>query len=610
MMLEELILPLRTDNALFKAGIAAAAAGVAALVAGMGLAIKATFKWADELDSIQDIMGGTNKTAAALNFTLRKSGTDTERLTKGMTILSKGLVKADGSLDTTGKSLKAWGVNVLDANGMLKDQTALIGDISAKYATFSTQQEKVNFLTETFGRSGAELIDFFDTLAAEGGIDAVAAKVERLGLAIDPNRYEQFNRNLEELKLVGLGLAVGFTEKVMPAIEGFLELISDPKLTVADFATKADEFIGGLIDDVATSIDTWVSGGGPEELSKKIVSWVENLGDDEDSKSKILTGAGHLVSAIVEAIGGIDFSAIATAIDLKTAEKIGEHDWVASGEAFRTGFLNMWNGSWDANMLAGAPPIDATPTGMAIKGAVEDFILGAFGPETLSTIQNWSFDANAIIANWSFDADAIIANWAAGVVTKVQTWAVGVVATISTWGANMVASMNTAITTLKSNIQNKLDEISQVWNQKAQSWINQAVQSLNAAKQRILDEVTKIKTAINRILDQIKSSITLNFNIPDWVQNIIDGGGGGGSGSGTTNPGVGERPGNRRRASGGPVIAGQSYSVAEFFRPERFTPSVNGRIDPIANKQSSFEIDYNRLGSIIANQVVKAMNSA
>src|SRR6185503_20586781 len=111
----------------------------------------------------------TDKTAAALNFTLRKSGTNTEALTKGMTILSKGLVKADGSLDTTGKSLKAWGIDVLDANGMLKDQTTLIGEISDKYASFGTQQEKVNFLTETFGRSGAELIYFFDTLAADGG---------------------------------------------------------------------------------------------------------------------------------------------------------------------------------------------------------------------------------------------------------------------------------------------------------------------------------------------------------------------------------------------------------------------------------------------------------
>src|SRR6185503_2697261 len=110
MLLEELVLPLRTESSGFKAGIAAAGVAVAALVAGMGLAIKATFKWADDLDSIEDIMGVTDKTAAALNFTLRKSGTNTEALTKGMTILSKGLVKADGSLDTTGKSLKAWGI--------------------------------------------------------------------------------------------------------------------------------------------------------------------------------------------------------------------------------------------------------------------------------------------------------------------------------------------------------------------------------------------------------------------------------------------------------------------------------------------------------------------
>lgn len=39
--------------------------------------------------------------------------------------------------------------------------------------------------------------------------------------------------------------------------------------------------------------------------------------------------------------------------------------------------------------------------------------------------------------------------------------------------------------------------------------------------------------------------------------------------------------GGSHRASGGAVIAGQQYQVGEFFRPERFTPSTNGRVDPM-----------------------------
>ena len=53
----------------------------------MGVAVKATFDWAQELDSIQDIIGGTNTEAAALNFTLRKSGTSTETFNRSLAIM-------------------------------------------------------------------------------------------------------------------------------------------------------------------------------------------------------------------------------------------------------------------------------------------------------------------------------------------------------------------------------------------------------------------------------------------------------------------------------------------------------------------------------------------
>jgi len=257
MMLEELVLPLRTESNAFKTGLKIAGSAVAALVAGMGLAIKATFDWANELDSIQDVIGGTAKEAATFNFILRKSGVSTDTFTKSMVILEKGLVNSKGKLDVTGKALKQWGINVLDANGKLKDQNMLMDEISQRYNKFATQQERVNFLTEVFGRGGAEMVDFFDTLAAEGGIAAATKKVEEFGLAIDPQRYENFNRSLEELKLIGLGLAVSFTEKVMPAIEGlmgwFVKVRNNPEVIK-------------FLDGVQGGIDNFINSPGLQKL--------------------------------------------------------------------------------------------------------------------------------------------------------------------------------------------------------------------------------------------------------------------------------------------------------------------------------------------------------
>lgn len=200
-------------------GLVTSALGVAA--AGFEKLVDVTFDWARKLDSIQDVMGGTAKQAATFNFVLEKSGTTTEQFTAGLTIMEKGLVNADGSLGNTGKKLEEFGINVLNANGTVRDQADLMSDISNKYNSFATQQERVNFLTSVFGRSGAELNDFFDTLANEGGIDKATQKVEALGLVIDPGKYEQFQRSLNEIKLGFQGVAITLVNKLAPAFADF-----------------------------------------------------------------------------------------------------------------------------------------------------------------------------------------------------------------------------------------------------------------------------------------------------------------------------------------------------------------------------------------------------
>ncbi|HET8670882.1 MAG TPA: hypothetical protein VFM05_09745, partial [Candidatus Saccharimonadales bacterium] len=138
MLLEELSLPLNVIDKGFKVGLGAAVAGVGALVGAMGAAIKMGFDWADSLDGIQDVMGVTTDQAAAFAFIAKKSGTDVNSFTRANTILAKGLVKVDGTLDTTGKALEAWGVSVLDSNGNMKNQAALLDDIGDKYKTLGT----------------------------------------------------------------------------------------------------------------------------------------------------------------------------------------------------------------------------------------------------------------------------------------------------------------------------------------------------------------------------------------------------------------------------------------------------------------------------------------
>ena len=64
-------------------------------------------------------------------------------------------------------------------------------------------------------------------------------------------------------------------------------------------------------------------------------------------------------------------------------------------------------------------------------------------------------------------------------------------------------------------------------------------------------------------------------------------------------------PGVPNRASGGPVIAGAEYNVAEFFQPEVFTPSVSGRVDPMRGESQTVvaRLDEERLARIIVSAI-------
>jgi len=474
--LEKLVLPLEVSQKAFNTGITAAIAGTTTLIGAMGLAIKATFDWAEGLDSIGDVMDVTTGQAAAFGYVARKSGVATETFTKGVVILSKGLVKADGSLDTTGKGLEEWGIKVKDANGNLKSQTTLMDDVAKKYGTFATQQEKVNFLTQVFGKSGAELIDFFDVLANEGGIDAVTAKVTAMGLAIDPGRYEAFGRNLEELKLIGTGLAVTFTEQLMPALEGLLNW--GTQFASADPSTQ----LSMLADPL-----------------KKLF---------------------NLTDAFKTGVEETDWAGLSTQI----ADKINSIDWATVGLYLRQGMTNVFSG-----IQTVISEIDWGALTISLGDAIAGLTAGLFG------YTDW----NAL-------------------------------------GVDFNAGINSIFSNMSTNL---LPAWTEVW--------TGFVDGIKAIWQGFLDFFGATKNAATatpgRAVTGGQSSVTGGGN-PVGVS---------GFNYNVTTPGRNVQGG---RASGGAVMAGQAYNVGEFG-PEKFTPAMNGRIDPMGGgtKELLAAINNNRM---------------
>jgi hypothetical protein len=547
--LEKLVAKLELDNKGFKAGLLGAAAGIGVLVAGVGIAAKATFDWANDLDKLGDVMDGTNEEFAALAFVARKSGVGVDALAKANANLNKGLLKADGSLDSVGKKLKEFGIDVKDANGNVKDSVMLTGEIADKYSQLATQQERVNFLSEIYGgKIGKDMIDFFDTLAADGGIDAVTEKVKNLGLAIDPARYEKFNRNLEELKLIGLGLAVSFTEKIMPAVEGFLDLITDfaadPDL--GKIAKKMDGFAGTILNQFAASINKWVNTGGADQLSDGIVSFIDNIGTG-DFDSKALEAAMRVARAIGRAFMSISWSDIDAALDRLDTKVLASFDEL------------------DKNIIATFDEWDAA---------------------ILAQFDEWDAQINAKASQALGELDASFANWS-----------VSVGSTITKWGSDTLASATSSMSALKEGIDRKLSAISENFQRRAGAWVKKAADSLSAQKDTLLGAVQGIVDEINSILKKIKTSfhISFSFSTSQGVSSTSSLGNAPNS-SGSPDDRDNKKPG---RATGGAVLAGHAYNVVELNKPEVFTPNTSGRIDPKSDRPMLARMDRRDMRELV-----------
>lgn len=268
MLLEKLVIPIGFDTGLLMAGIDA----ITGLITG---AVDRTQEWAAGMDELGDVTGLSEDKLAAWSFVAKKAGVEISDLSSATTIMVKGLLDSTGELSTTGKALQDFGIDIKDANGNVRDQSALMDDIGKKYADFGTQTERVDFLTNIFGRSGAKLVDVFDTMAAEGGIDQVRKKVESLGLVLDPTQYEEFQRNLNEVDLTFTGLANSFTGPLLPAAEKLLGTFTSwlQSPWVANAVKEIGANFGTFVDIIANFVDS----GDWDRLGVDLATFIEGL---------------------------------------------------------------------------------------------------------------------------------------------------------------------------------------------------------------------------------------------------------------------------------------------------------------------------------------------
>jgi hypothetical protein len=136
-------------------GIATAAiAGIAAIGGAIAVSVDKTIAWGKQLDDTMKLLGLTSKQAAGLGLMAKAAGVDISTLTRGLDIMGKNLITAQGGFGTAGRELERMGIQLYDTNGHLKLTPDLLVEVADKMADMQDGTEKTRLEMLLFGRSG------------------------------------------------------------------------------------------------------------------------------------------------------------------------------------------------------------------------------------------------------------------------------------------------------------------------------------------------------------------------------------------------------------------------------------------------------------------------
>lgn len=228
------------------AKLAGAAIGTALVAASAAVAagVKNTLAQADQMAKLAQKIGIPIEELSRLAHAADLSGVSLEGLATGVGKLSKNML--DAARTGTGpiaEAFDALDINVQNADGSLREASAVMTDIAGRFAGMEDGAHKTALAMTLLGRSGADLIPLFNSGA--DGLRSMMREADELGIVIDAKTAkaaEQFNDNLTRLGNIADGLIIKLTAELAPALAS----ISDFLVSAALAATKVEENLDAI----------------------------------------------------------------------------------------------------------------------------------------------------------------------------------------------------------------------------------------------------------------------------------------------------------------------------------------------------------------------------
>jgi hypothetical protein len=252
----------------------ALAVGATAAVAGLTALTKNAIDSADRLNDISKRLGVGTEALSAWGYAAQQSGTDLESLNTGLTRFTKNVAAAMDSGSRQGEIFAALGISVKDAQGNLRSVEDLIPEIADSFKGLENATLESSLALELFGRSGAELLQFFNL--GSDGLSEMEQRARALGIVISGDTAaaaDEFNDEVANLKALVAALGTQLAADLLPAMTELVKRlqevvkegtsasnIANQLANALDFVATGAEFAYSRLDGIGKIIEGLTAG--------------------------------------------------------------------------------------------------------------------------------------------------------------------------------------------------------------------------------------------------------------------------------------------------------------------------------------------------------------
>lgn len=236
-----------------------AAAGAAALAGAYAAAAKAAVAWGQAVNDIVDETGMADQEAARLTGTMNIVGLSSEEAAGAIAKMARSVstaAAAQQAAKAAGKEsvdvFTRYGIAITDASGNMLEYTQILANIQEVHRNMQDGLQKTAMEMEIFGRAGYKMNDFLNL--SKDQMAEYTKKIDAMGLSIkDSAKYENFNKQLNEMALALKGIAVTITGDDIPAMTAMLAKMTEFSAWIKENKDGIDDFKSSML-----TLGSWV----------------------------------------------------------------------------------------------------------------------------------------------------------------------------------------------------------------------------------------------------------------------------------------------------------------------------------------------------------------